>query len=72
MTSIAVTRRRRKDVLHLMALGWSYEVIAEELGLPVATVQQDGYAILQRLGMTRQLELVVAAWKAGQESLKNR
>lgn len=69
MSTMAATRQRRKDVERLMAMGWRYQVIAEELGIDIGTVRDDGHQIMRRLGVTTQLELVVATWKAGQEVL---
>lgn len=71
MKSVSVMMRRR-SVERLLCMGWQHAVIAEELGVQLRTVYDDSHAILQRRGMSSQLELVVAAFKAGQEVLGER
>ncbi len=62
--SVPLTRRE-KEILKLIATGWSSPQIGKKLNLSERTVQNHRYSLMQKLGTKNTVELLTAARKMG-------
>lgn len=58
-----VLRKRQREVLHLVAQGYSNAEIAEQLGIGENSVSNYIHCIMNALGLFRRIHLVIFALK---------